>query len=374
MLQTNLSPQAFQPAHDSPFLLSKPEFIAVQSYVEAGKRLPATEDDLQIKLGIGKEEVGDFKDLITVYAQIVNHTRYFSSTTFPASVGLAADIAHYGKNEVPTYYGALYPLLLAWENGTIRADKAQKKLTAVLDFLRTVAISYQDKAKAVKESIHEFVEETKKDKSNLEPVRKRYQDKYQSDKGSLGTLMAEAENARKQIEYWNEQYRKDVTVAATTATYAWIFPFGTIAAAIVAGIYGDKAQKALEEVRNYQKKLATAQTDLRKALNLLHDLELADVSMDGILQKLAAALPVLEKIEGTWGAIADDIGNIITVNIDQGIALAAVIIKELGVDAAIKAWGDVAKIADQYHANAYIRIHTETAIVQNPQQYVVPQA
>jgi hypothetical protein len=106
---------------------------------------------------------------------------------------------------------------------------------------------------------------------------------------------------------------------------------------------------------------------------VLHDLKLAQSSIDGILTQLSAALPVLEKIEGTWGAICDDISNIITVNIDKGIDQAALIIKELGVDAAIKAWGNVATIADEYRANAYISIQPETAIVQNPQKYTVSQ-
>lgn len=67
----------------------------------------------------------------------------------------------------------------------------------------------------------------------------------------LGTN-AQIEKLRKEImddnahkDNANKDYEHYCTIAGTTPTYAWIWPFGTIAAGSVAGIYGAKATQGL---------------------------------------------------------------------------------------------------------------------------------
>jgi len=374
MTQVDIGPKEFTHNRNGHFLLSTPEFIELQTYVEAGKRLPVTEDDLQIKLGITKDDTHEFKDMIAVYKQIVTHCRYFSDTTFPASVGLAADIVHYNL-KVPIYYGALNPIIDDWNDGSMSPEMAKKKLDAILKNLRASAISFKDNAATVKQKIHQFVEETIQDESDLKSIRKRYQNHYHGEglDKQIEAYRTQAENAGNQIRHWNKEYQHDVTVASTSATYGWMWPFGTIAAGVVAGVYGKKATDALEEVHKYQKKLETAQGELRKALNLQHDLDLANDSLNGILKKVDKAVDVLQKMEGAWGAIADDLTNILNV-IDQGIDKAPAIIKDLGVTNAINAWSAASEIADAYRANAYITVESEETIKQDPNKYKLPQA
>lgn len=46
-----------------------------------------------------------------------------------------------------------------------------------------------------------------------------------------------------QLERAKKKYHKYVSVAATTPTYFWIPVAGTISAPVVAGVYGDRANK-----------------------------------------------------------------------------------------------------------------------------------
>lgn len=365
-----LGPRDLMPQANSPFMLSKPEFVAVQTYVEAGKRLPASRDEMTSRLGISAEDVAEFDDLIAVYNQIDGHCTYFSTATFPMSVQLASAITEY-NTKVPTYYGALNQVITLWQDGKITPDQGKAKLDALLSNLRDTAQTYATTAKTVKDKMIQFVEETKGDQANLTPVQQRYHDKYEAEGGLIDTYTSQIKTDLDNIKNWNDQYQHDVTVAATSATYAWVWPVGTIAAAIVAGIYGKRATDALDHVHEYQDKLAQAQGDLRKALLLTHDLYLANDSLAGIVAKLNAALPVLEKMEGIWGAIADDMANVLTA-IDQDIDKAPVIIKDLGVTEAIDDWAKVAAIADAYRVNAYITVTTEDQIKANPQQYAIP--
>jgi hypothetical protein len=67
-------------------------------------------------------------------------------------------------------------------------------------------------------------------------------------------------------------------------------------------------------------------------------------------------------MEGLWGAVADDLDGILTTLKDR-IEEAPVIVKDLGVQQAIEAWQKLARIANQYRANAYITVQSEAAVV-----------
>lgn len=371
VLKVDLAPGELLPADNNPFLMSRSEFLAVQAYVENGTSLPKSAEEMTSKLKISAEDVNEFSDLINVYKSIYAHCYNFKTVVFPMTVTLAANISHY-NTKVPVYYGALNPIIAAYNNGSLSEEDATKKLTAILTNLQNTAQVYADDCKTAKENIIQFAEDTKSDKSLLDPLSDRYKKAYEGKGGEIDTLLKEIDNDSKQIKKWQDEYEHDVTVAATTPTYAWIIPLGTIAAGIVAGIYGKKATDALDDIHKYQKKLGSAQEDLRKALVLSNDLRLANGSMDGILEKLQLALPVIEKIEGIWGSLSDDFNNILNV-IQRDIKEAEWIIKDLGVQEAIDAWAKAAAIADNYRANAYITVTTEDDIKAEPEKYIIPE-
>ena len=103
----------------------------------------------------------------------------------------------------------------------------------------------------------------------------------------------------------------DVVVAATTPTYVWVWPFGTIAAAVVAGVYGDKAVKALERSRAAQQEINNLSDKLAADAQLMIAINTTEGGITNILDPLNAALPIIQKIQGVWGAIADDLNTII---------------------------------------------------------------
>ncbi len=50
------------------------------------------------------------------------------------------------------------------------------------------------------------------------------------------------------LERAKKKYHKYVSVAATTPTYVWIPVAGTISAGVVAGVYGDRANKKKKQI------------------------------------------------------------------------------------------------------------------------------
>src|SRR5258705_5035167 len=162
-----------------------------------------------------------------------------------------------------------------------------------------------------------------------------------------------------------DEYNHDVIVAATAAAYAWVFPVGTIAAGIVAGIYGKKATDALARAHGLSTAIDTLNTELRSAAILMADLTRINVDLGDIGGKIDAAVPALDKMRGAWEGISSDLDNIRTV-IANDIGKAPAIIKSLGIDTAIADWAAVAAEADQYRVNAYITVQPPATAARSP--------
>ena len=73
-------------------------------------------------------------------------------------------------------------------------------------------------------------------------------------KGGRGRL---ARELPEKVNELRDEYKQLVIIAATTPTYAWVWPIGTIPAIVVAGIYTDRAIKKLQQID-------AMETDLRK--------------------------------------------------------------------------------------------------------------
>ena len=342
------------------FSLSSTEWITIQTYVLDALNLPITMDEFKKKLGSGApEDMSDFTQLVNAYVNINKHAKTWNEDTFPASVSLASDIYNYAL-QAPTYYNPILPLAKRLVDNP--DDKAAKdELIAILDVLIKSANQYHDNAAAVAKKIQTFAEQTQKDKTTLSGtdgkggLQKYYDDEYGSKSSEVQALTKEVKAQKDILDAANAEYNYDVVVAATTPTYAWVNILGLIAAAVVAGIYGDKAVKALEKAHAAQQKINNLNEKLAADANLMIAIHLAENSLSNILDPLNAALPVIQKIQGVWGAISDDLGNISTL-IKTNIQEALPIIMNLGVEAAIKAWTAVGKEADAYRINAYVTV------------------
>lgn len=341
------------------FILSKTEWLAIQTYVNDGLSLPTTIAQFRASLGAGAPaDLSDFDQLITAYTTLNGHCTTWQSTTFPTTVSLASDIYEYGTNKVPVFYPAILKEADILVTDPTNAG-AIAALKAILDDLQGTANGYQTKAKAASDAIKAFANDTTADETTLigpkgdAGLQKYYTDKYGSASKEVTQYTQELAAWKLSLTGDQAAYRHDVIVASTTPTYAWVWPFGTIAAAIVAGIYGHKAVQALDDIANDQKQIDALTADLAADANLINAINLATTGISGITTALQAALPVVQKIQGIWQGISDDIAAISSL-IDTDIRQVPPIIMNLGVSEATTAWYNVAQAANQYRVNAYI--------------------
>ena len=342
------------------FALSKTEWISIQTYVTDGLALPTDDTHFRNSLGAGApSDLSDFTQLITAYQGINTHCTTWQNTVFPAAVSLASDVYTYGMNKAPVYYPPILKEAQILEDDPNNAD-AKAALKAILDVLQGAATGYATKAGAVATQIQQFSNDSSTDQSTLvgpngdAGLVKYYNDKYGTASADVTEINKELDAQRKILESANAEYNHDVVVASTTPTYAWVWPFGTVAAAVVAGIYGHKAVEALDEAHAAQAKINTLTAQLQADTNLMIAIHTASIGMNRIVNDLAKALPVVQKMQGVWGGLAHDL-NTIAGLIDTDIRQVPPIIMNLGVDEAVKAWHNVALNADAFRVNAYVK-------------------
>jgi len=342
------------------FALSTTEWLAIQTYVVNALALPITLDAFRTSLGSGApSDLSDFQQLVNAYAAINGHVSGWQNDTFPASVSLASDIYNYAQ-KASIYYGAILPLAQKLVDNP-NDQEAQKELTAVLGVLSQAASANRDRAAAVAAKIRAFANQTQSDQVTLSGTDgngglvKYYNDKYGTASTDVANLTKQLKDEQVILDAANAEYNHDVVVASTTPTYAWVWPFGTIAAAVVAGVYGKRATDALDTARAAQQQINSLSAQLAADAQLMIVINSAERGMYNIGSKLAAALPVIQKIQGVWGAIADDIGSIVQA-IKDDIESVPPIIMNLGVQEAIGKWTDVGQEANNYRLNAYITV------------------
>jgi hypothetical protein len=342
------------------FILSDPGFVALQTYVESALSLPKTEAEFKAFLGSGAPaDLSEFAPLINVYGSMFDSSTTWRDDTFPALVQLASDVYHYGRNRVPVYYKPILPLAAILVN---RPDDAAAKarLKAILDLLQGTAKGLADRAELTVARVAAYANDSRTDYRRLVVdngggLLERYRRRHGEASADVKQLTQDISAQRLVLQTANAEYNHSVIVAATTPTYGWIWPFGTIAGAVVAGIYGKRATDALARGRAANARIHTLGASLTAHANVMTSLGLANFSITNISDRLAAALPVIQKIQGVWSGIADDLVEIVRV-IDDDIRNALPILMDLGVEEAIRSWDAVACAANTYRVNAFVTI------------------
>jgi hypothetical protein len=367
----------FQTDPKSPFFMATADWQKVQCFVEAGIKLPISGAEAKVKLNISDADVSHFSDLWAAYKNVHDHCLDFQINIFPNTVALAGAIVDYGRHRAPAYYGGITKILNEIDAGTMPEEKGEQQIAMILTRLADQAQRGADEAAAAAKQIADFIATTQQDQGVLTPLKARYEHELDGADGRIAQLRAEIQDDLNLIETYNAEYRKDVTIATTTATYAWVVPAGTIAAAVVAGVYGQRAVEALKHVHEYQDKAEKDDVELAAKIALSNDIKICDASVKGILDSLTAALPVLEKARGAWEALSTDIKSVLD-TLSNDIKDAPSCIQQFGVDTALSEWADIATLADNYRANAFVSVlplaDIEAKLALDPHAYDVAKA
>ncbi len=117
-------------------------------------------------------------------------------------------------------------------------------------------------------------------------------------------------NLRKQITDKKAEYEYNVTVASTTTTYAWVSLIGLIAAAVLAGVYGEKAVKALNEMHRLEDELAKSDLEMHTALQVNRIQDNAITSLQQTEHYTDLAITHTTTVQNAWEAISNNLSYV----------------------------------------------------------------
>lgn len=288
----------------------------LQVYCGWGLRLPTDDSDFQNMLNT--KEVASFrfyptmKDGCTI---LKTQCRSFTTDLLPKMVQVGNDLSRFA-NSARNDDGQMFKIVIELLEGDSPDPASAIDLIKSLQGDAKTAISNADAVQAglgkFKSDLtsgsqkialsHEAIEAD--DKTNRATM-----DKLTSDDPELAGSLANLEKLRKEA---TDRYSHDVKVAATTPTYAWVTVFGLIAAAVVAGIFGDKAVKDLKKIDELDEKIKNAKDELARAVAANNTYSLADTAVVKIAQYTDAALDATTRVQNGWNAILKGLGDVST--------------------------------------------------------------
>jgi hypothetical protein len=335
------------------FSLALPDWTVIQFGVIDNLSLPTSLDQMRTYLGSGApSNMSDFAQLASAYATINSHSSAWQDDAFPATVTLASDVYDFGTNVVPIFYPAI---LTEAQALTAKADNADAKaaLAAIFTSLQTTTARYQANAASAAAQNGTFSSQTNDDYTALtgpNGLYAYYNSNYGQTSPIVMSLMLALAASQQALNDDNAAYAHDTIVAETSPIYSFVFPVGTIASGIVGGTYSVKASEDLKKALAEQQAINTLSADLQALYNLMTAINIGSTGLSTIADALKTALPAVTAVSDFWAALSGLFGTL-AAKVNSDLTGCLTIIKGLNIDAAVKAWGDVATAADTFRLN-----------------------
>ena len=351
--QPSLGASSFAPDPNDPFFLSTGDWRLIQRYVITGSAMPTDDVSLRSLLGVPvTTDVTAVTDIVPVTSDVAAHCTAWQTTTYPLLVTLAGNLVSYGEG-APLYYGALQTELNKAAAGGSDGAAARVNAGKILDKLASEADGYAARAQAAFDAVNTFKTQSEADDQRVGTLRAQYDKRFADNGPELTKLQNDIDAAQRELEAAQAEYEHDVIVAATSVTYAWIVPFGTIAAVTVATVYGVRATKAKETAAADAAKLKLLQDDQKTKQGAYALVKIVDSKVGDLGDKLKAALPILQRLTGTWQSLRDRMTTLAT-TVRQNIPLDDAFMASLGIQDSIQQWQKLARTANNFVANAYV--------------------
>lgn len=345
---------------DGNFKLTAAKLGLVQAYAQVGTNVPVSKEEFKEKYGLQSDNLDRFNPLMEQYKKVQGNCIDFQENILPQTVTLASDVVNYSK-DFNEYCNAMLDVVQDRKSEKISKEEAKETIDGICETLKGSADKFADRAKGITEKLRTFVIETKNTNVNLTKIVKGFQEEKEKD-STIKNFAKRMEKLQSLLKAANEEYEHDVTVAATTPTYAWVIPWGTVAAVIVAGIYGSGATKTYNKIKELTEQIEDLLKDYNTKILLYGDMDICVNHVNEVIQLAEQAIPVVEEMQSFWQAISDDMGYLKDI-INDKIEEAAEVLQKIGIKRAIKQWTDIEKLADSYRATAYIDVKTKEEIL-----------
>ncbi|WP_139490034.1 alpha-xenorhabdolysin family binary toxin subunit A [Brevibacillus dissolubilis] len=284
-------------------ILKAADWVTLQRYTGNGIELPTNEAQIREKLVLDQSIPFPpaFAEIYPVYSSIQNHTYNWQKNTYPKMLNVATSIKTYSI-EAPEYYEAMAPLI----------DEIRKGNTDAMDDFRSGAADlakqaqgYADEAKELYTEVHQFYVDTQGDSTKLTTLKKQLDDAYGANSQEVTNVQNEIDSLNDQLKKLEKAYSEYETI--TKLLYLFGPLFGFISNKVADAIKGTALEKQIEGVKQ---QIQQDEDTLKRDKSFSGLLQAADQYSDQLSQEMAAAIPVIQKIQGLWDGLSKDLAQI----------------------------------------------------------------
>ncbi|TQP94002.1 alpha-xenorhabdolysin family binary toxin subunit A [Vibrio cholerae] len=349
------------------FILSSDEWIQIQLFATTAKALPTTEEDMRNQFEMTDDVVMDgvYTDLLQSYLSINSLSgKWMDPQGYKEQmIDLAAELASYSgtvvskSNALETMVNNL--ISAALDGNEELFIKYKNALKNILVTMRNQTDDFHKKGIELGDKLTEYINVLDKEKINLDLVEERNSDILTND----GTaVQAKIDRLIVEKDALNDEYAKWATVAGTSPSYAWIFPWGTIAAISTASAGTAYALELKAKLEDKAQELEDANKELKQTVAIYHSWVLAKSDVVNIRSEMVKANQSLGKLRGGWANILGQLNGVISIidTIDSESVLhnpdafTAAFSSQAEVDALQDKWRKVEALAESWVENAYV--------------------
>jgi phage shock protein A len=302
----------------------------LQIYSTWGLRLPHTEATLKMKLGIANPGTYlFFQGMVQAYDEIHQACYDFTSNIFPEVIDVGKSLLDFAS-DANQDDGELFNVLTELINGNEDDIKGALEL---LSDLQDTTKKNTKKAEEVIKLLDGYKAKLVSAQEKVTNVKSLVDRDSQVSQSAINAMQGGSEvtgsiqNLEKLLNGQKAEYDHAVVVAATTPTYAWATLIGFITAAAIAGVYGDKAVRALRRIQELEDEIKKTNAKLSTALETNKVSNSANQSISQAQRYTDLAIVHTTTVQNAWtdmtgnlGVIADKV-RMMTTEEDEQIVL-----------------------------------------------------
>ncbi|KAI5834036.1 hypothetical protein K523DRAFT_323033 [Schizophyllum commune Tattone D] len=350
------------------YVLQQDSVYNLLKYAWTGVLLPTSEAEYWARVPVSddvKNQVsGLLKPLLESYARAKGHCTTFKQTTYPSIVGLASDVYDYAQNAggkpQDSFYANIVSSIKTLATATSQAQKSSlvETIASLVDMQTQSIAQNVGKAQAVMQKLQEFGRQMKKDELAMRQSENAIISKLKDIVGDADELQKKLDSCREKLAAEQAELEHDKIVAATTLTYAWIPGVGTIAATVVAAVYGKAAKKMAERIDELKKLIASTEDEVNDpkradATRIIADLTAIDTDLRNLHSLTIPAAGCIEEMTTTWMKIADSLETLKDLASKDPSAAEAAVAK-IDQSRMLDKWNALKVAADKYRHAAFV--------------------
>lgn len=338
----------------------------LQVYAAWGLRLPSDEADYKLLLSTEKPaEFMFYENMLKGTSKIKNSCSGFMSDLLPKVIQVGNDLASFANN-ASNDQGEMFKIIIELLG---EGNDPESALSLIQDLQKDAANAI-DNAETVQTKLGEFHANLMDANGNIDSAKKRVEEDSATNTATIKKYTDGDESLDKLWEL-KEQLTKErteaIAVAATTPTYSWVLipppiPGGLIAGIVLASIYGSKAVRLLDDIKNMEDKIANAKVELSRAISAQSSVELAEKAVTNVSRYTRLAMHHVATVKNGWNDILKGLAEVskkiqgTTNETDEGTKLRTTTLVTIYLNKTEEQWRTLAPTLNKLTKAPYINV------------------